>query len=285
MFETLDRPGLWPPLLRYFAQLFLCYPAVLIAARPFTALIRVLGFTGDYPSRIHFAGYDALICLVVAGPIVGYLTGRFVPPLMGSGRWIWALPAAFLVWDSIDLALMVQTVPYLPGKLFAYGGNEGLGVYLLTLPACSAMGYSLGMALVGARERWSAFRSQWSIHWSALVLAWVGIFCVLALPLRLIETTRINAWSKVRDVVDYLMLVEDANTLCASKPTAYRPVPRGAVVQSLEHRVCGGNQLLEPSALAQAGSWQVERVKLLTGPNAGLEGWVLAYGLIETMRP
>lgn len=72
-------------------------------------------------------------------------------------------------------------VPWLPEVLFAAGTNEGLGVYLFTLPACSALGYSTGMALAGVDFGWSQLTLLSLVFRVATIaIVWVALFSVLA---------------------------------------------------------------------------------------------------------
>jgi hypothetical protein len=48
-------------------------------------------------------------------------------------------------------------------------------------------------------------------------------------------------------------------------------------MQSLETHVCKGDQTND--------AFPIEKVKVLSGPNAGLVGWVLAYGLRAAVKP
>lgn len=71
--------------LLYVCQLFLFYPEVMLAAKPFAALMGLIGLSGNYPSHIHFAGYDALVCVLISGPLVAYVTARLFPTTISSG--------------------------------------------------------------------------------------------------------------------------------------------------------------------------------------------------------
>jgi hypothetical protein len=133
----------------------------MLAGAPFFALLSVLGFGGEHPAHIHFAGYDALVCLSV-GLIAGWVIGCVSPTLVPSGRWIWVLPAIVSLPDMVREGLASGPVPWLPESWFVAGTNEGLGVYLLTLPACSALGYSIGMRLAGLKFRLGEVKSSGS---------------------------------------------------------------------------------------------------------------------------
>jgi hypothetical protein len=124
---------------RYFAQLAFSYPATLLASIPLTALLARYGFSGDDLPGVHFAGFEILACLLM-GPSVGWAVGRFKPSLVRTGCWIWILPVSIVLPDALRESRHLS-LANLPAYLFATGANEGLGVYLFTLPACAAAGY------------------------------------------------------------------------------------------------------------------------------------------------
>ena len=77
-----------------------------------------------------------------------------------------------------------------------------------------------------------------------------------------------------------LMLVPDANRLCSDRASdSGLLLPTGVMVEGFERRLCFKGEVLDPDVPRPANSWSVERVKVLNGPNTGLEGWVLAYGI------
>jgi hypothetical protein len=161
MFETkLEAPSKLPEILRYFGQLLCSYPAVMIAGAPFLLLLSLIGLGGDH----GFAGYKILVSLLV-GPFVGRVVGRSSPELVRTGKWIWALPAIFVIPGIVSDLL--RAGPWLPETFFATSSNEGLAVYLISLPAFSAIGYSIGMALVG--------RKLSGVNRLCLVLAFVAL--------------------------------------------------------------------------------------------------------------
>lgn len=225
------------------------------------------------------------MCLFV-GPVVGWGVGRKQPSFVSTGRWIWVLPSLFLSWKIAD-ELTFQRIPGLPESFFAVGpAIASLIVDLLTLPAFSALGYSIGMALVGAnrkRSKLARLRPKWRVV--TITLACVALFSALATLAHQFESSKIERWSTVRSVIDNLWLSTDANYLC-SGPTSENGIllTRAIMVEGRERRVCGKDKLLDAGAPPPAGSWVVERVRVLNGPNAGVEGWVLAYRLLETMR-
>jgi hypothetical protein len=282
-----ESSGFLKPELRYFLQAVFCYPAILLAGAPFSALLSLLGFGGEHPSHTHFAGYEGIVCLFV-GITSGWTIGRQVPSLVPSGRWIWVLPAIVVFPDMVREGFRSQPVPWLPGDFFATPDNEGLGVFLFRLPTLSAVGYSIGMALVGTKPTWARLTHLSPLlHAVTVITAWFVVFALLALFAHGFERSRIEKWSRVRTVIDRpgLSLSADANQLC-STPTSSGGLllPSGTMVEGLERRFCFNRRVLDEDVPRPTGSWSVERVKVLTGANGGAEGWVLTYGLLEKLR-
>jgi len=288
VFETVEKPGPLGWILRYFLQLFLAPPVVFLTCIPFFALLPVIGLSGEHPWQTHYVGYAAVVCLFV-GPLIGLGVGSKIPSLVAAGRWIGALPLAFLLSEIVDQGLSSHTIPWLPEGFFATGGNEGLGAYLGTLPASSALGYSLGMVLVGTKARWKTLNRLSSVpRVLTIMLMAFALFGMLAWIAHGFERSRIESWSKLQRAIDRpgLWLSTDASLVC-SGPTSESGIflRSGSLVDGLERRACGKDKLLDSDAPRPAGSWVVEKVKILDGPNAGVEGWVLAYGLQGTMEP
>lgn len=287
MFDTVERPGPLGWILRYCLQLFLSPLVIVVASFPFFALLPVIGLSGEHPWQTQYVGYAALVCLFV-GPLVGWGVGRNVPSLIATGRWIGVLPLVFLFSEVFEQGLSSQTIPWLPEGFFATGDNEGLGAILGTLPASSALGYSLGMALVGTRAKWKTLNRLSSVpRVLTIMLMSFALFGMLAWVAHGFEHSRIEKWSKVQTVIDRpgLWLSTDATLVC-SGPTSESGIflRSGSLVEGLERRACGKDKLLDSDAPRPAGSWVVEKVKILDGPNVGVEGWVLAYGLQGTME-
>ena len=279
MFETNVRPGcimgLLPSALRFAGQLVLCYPATLLAGAPFSFVLYKCGLSGEHPSNVYFAGYQALICLFL-GPVIGWYAGRLASSFVSTGRWIWVAPAILLLWD-----IVASEFPHsLPEYLFATGSNEGLGVFLLTLPACSATGYSLGMAFASMRGVWA--RATWP---RVVILALFGLalFGLFTSFLHSFERARLDRWSRVRTVIDPsgLAISRDVGLLCVNpaNPPGGIQLKEWTDVESLEHHACKGGHLVDGDTAQDA--FMLERVRVLTGPHAGLEGWVSSYGLGE----
>ena len=247
----------------YFIQLISAVPGVMVASIPFWAALSALGLSAKYQPR-GFAGYEALVSLF-AGIPAGWWMARRVPRLISTGRWIWLAPAAVVLTGFLYEQLHAG-VPWLSAYLFA-SRVEGITVLMLTLPACSAMGYSIGMAFAGMSGRWSSPARF-------LTLCGFGVvFCGLAaFALHDFEQRSVAQWATVRSVTgtDGLPLVRDAESLCG--PQTGTVTERAAVLQwgtyvdSMERRVCGG-------------ALRVDRVRVLNGPDAGLVGWVSENGL------
>jgi hypothetical protein len=285
VFETLAKPRLLPSAARYFLQLLICYPAIMLVVKPFSALLSAFGLSGNYPSHVHFAGYDMLSCIFV-GPVVSWSIGRRAPSLVPTGRWIWILPVLLVTPIVVLEQLHPQPIPWLPESFFDTGGEGFLAVFFLTLPTCSAIGYSIGMAFVGFSRRWVTPNRRSSVSRGIVFsLASIALFGILTSLLHSFEQAKIESWSKIRYVIDdQVRLSQDPNVLCAGLVPEGPPLKNLMAVESLERRACGGDRLLPPGAAPQPGSWVLERVKVLNGSHAGAEGWVLAYGLKETMR-
>jgi hypothetical protein len=256
----------------------------MLAAWPASALLRACGLHGDHPPHIYFAGYQALLCLFV-GPIPGWITGRMAPSLAPTGRWTWVIGAMVLI-PSIVHATATRPVPWLPEEFFVTGANEGLSVVLLTLPACSAIGYSIGMLLLGIFPNSRGAGTNRLVRGLLVFGTGIGLFLPCAAILHKFERTKIEGWSRVRFIIDPLGLrfSPDPNFLCSAPTGVALPLLRPAIVESLESRICGEDHLLELGTSPPLNSFSIERVKVLNGPNAGSQGWVPAYGLQKTVR-
>jgi len=280
MFGTDDQPErrivLLASALRFFGQLVLCYPAALVAGAPITFLLSKFGLSGAHPqSDVYFAGYEALICLFI-GPFVGWCAGRAMPLLVVTGRWIWVAPAILLL-SELTLQVRIRAAS-LPEFLFATSANEGLGVFLVTLPVGSVAGYSIGMALVGMRRLRAVLVRR---HAVALALASTAVFSLCVGLLGNYEREKLEWWSRLRTVVDPLGVVfsPEAKSLCANPqnaPVSIR-LTRGTRVERLENRFCKDGRLSDTDA--GRDGFMVDKVRVLTGPSTGMQGWVGAYGL------
>ncbi|PWU12078.1 MAG: hypothetical protein C5B51_01375 [Terriglobia bacterium] len=288
MFETLEMP-LLAKVWSFFLQLLIAIPGVMIASQPIVTALSLFGLSTKRQPW-EFAGFEAIVSLVT-GVLAGRLTGARAPHMVSTGRWIWLPLATLIVPDILREQIHPKPVPWLSEYLFASQG-EGLGVYLLTLPACSAIGYSLGISLTSIRRRLSRIAGLTTLEGELLF----GSVCFAAgaalfVVLHGFEQRSIERWKRVRSVIDEpgLQIVADPNLLCGKQPEARAPfllVPSGTYVESIERRGCSGDRLIgveavTPSPVGLPGAYLLDRVRVLDGPNTGLEGWVLEYGLLE----
>lgn len=268
-----SRPTILLGLGLYFAQLILCYPAAYLLLFPLSPILSALGLSGEHPGGIHFAGYAALAC-VFAGSLIGWVVGQVAPSLIPTGRWIWAVLDLLILSDLIRGWTHPSPLPWLPEYFFAYGGNEGLGVALFTLPASCATGYSIGMFFP---KRWGRVGRPASPITVILGFTLLLTALVLAVPgLQSFEQERLDAWHRFASVIDRrgLSLSPDGETLCATQDEiAKRGLPFlrwGSHLNVLGVGSCAGGV-----------PGQLKRVQVLDGDNAGKQGWVQSYGLSE----
>jgi hypothetical protein len=202
------------------------------------------------------------------GFLVGWFSGKRIPSLIRTGSWIWLLPTAFVLYD-ITLALRSGATTRLSEYYYALGSNEGLAVFLLTLPVTSLIGYSIGMSVAKAQRAYATAHAMGSGMKMAFV--WVATFAIactfmIGAERRLVERDR-----KIR------VAVSDTGTPLASEANAIcEPVGAGAagmtvVLQSgtklefLEHAGCSAGR-------PRSG---IDRVRVLDGPHKAAEGWVV----------
>jgi hypothetical protein len=284
LFEADDSPGLLSLALPYVLQLFCLPPIIMLAGVPFSALLSILGLSGEHPSHTKFGGYEALVCLFV-GTFVGWMIGRKVPSFVPSGRWIGVLPA-IVVFPPCSGKHFEIPVDSVAARVFLCDRwREGIAVYLFTLPAFSAVGYSIGTVLVGTKSKCAKLTNLSPISTAAIGASLFSIFALLA---HQFEDSKIESWSRVRTVIDRpgLRLAPDANRLCSDRTSdSGLLLQTGIMVEGLERRVCFKGQVLDMDAPRPPDSWSVERVKALSGSSTRAAGWVLAYGLRETMNP
>ena len=99
----------------------------------------------------------------------------------------------------------------------------------------------------------------------------------------------IEKWSKVRFVRGRSgrYLVSDGRVLCGTDSAVAESNPvvlaNGETAVNLENRACSNDHLPDTGSLpvTDARAFTVEKVRILMGKHAGLEGWVRAYGLQE----
>lgn len=259
----------------------------MIVNLPFWALLSKVGLSKEH-QPYGFAGFEALVCLFV-GVLVGACVARWKHSFVSTGRWIWVLPAAIILPDIVRIQFRPSGVPWLSEYLFASEG-EGLGVFFLTL-GLSATGYSIGMAVPGIRSlqtHTNRLRSVIRIAW--LSAGGVAVFALFAFTLHRFEQRSLTRWARVRLVIERpgLQFSPDPQSLCAPGRDAPARNPAylrsGAHVEYLGHLACDQNQLLDgdslpPPKVGEAGPILLDRVRILEGPSAGTEGWVLEYGL------
>ena len=127
---------------------------------------------------------------------MGWAVTRWKPAFMSTGRWVWFLPSVVVVPDLLYELLRRQQVLWLPESLFATGSNEGLAVYLLTLPTCSAIGYSIG----------AYFKGRTTLHGGGstakAIAVFISVLALLTLLAHNVESGRIAKWKSLRFVID-----------------------------------------------------------------------------------
>lgn len=233
-----------------------------------------------------FAGTEAVICLFLGGAI-GWWMARRAPVLVSSGRWIWVAPAVVIVPDLLRKPVQSSTVPWLSEYWF------GLSAFLLTLPACSIAGYSIGMAFAGIVRKFGLGNllspAQRVILGSVVV---VGLPCLLARGFHDFELRSLASWTTVLTVIDRegVQLSADLGSLCDNRMVVENAhpilLPLGTYVESLERKGCNGNEVVEPNTLPSASNrhadyYFLDRVRVLSGPRSGWEGWVMEFRLSE----
>jgi len=265
----------------FFVQLILCYPATMLLVAPLSKLLEQFGWSGDLPRHVHFAGYEALLCLFIA-PLVGWAAGR-VPQLLPSGRWTCLAPAVVLVPAAFASLFRPPLDPrYLPEELFATGGNEGGGVYFVTLPTCCAVGYSLGMWMRSFRRPRTAVAS------AALAAAAVVAFIGSATLMHRYEIAKLESLSRMIFAGDPkgLHFSTDPNALCAAPASPSLPLLRAAgPLEALGTRTCGAGRLLDRGAPEPPNSFSIEKLRVINGPNRGRMIWVPSYGVQPAYPP
>ena len=293
MFESVDSPQQGILFLRgvfwYFVQLAFSYPATYVASMPVSAFLARYGLSGDHGPGVHFAGYEALACLLV-GASLGWAAGRFKRSLVRTGCWIWILPVAIVLPDVLRQSRHLS-LAYLPEYFFATGGNEGLAVYLLTLPSCAAVGYSLGMVLLNLNDLLPpATRLRSVFRLAVLLMTAVAALGFLAIKLRDFERQTFERRAKIRlTISDALQVSPDPQLFCKEyQPSRRLPLlPPRTVVEKLDRRACLGDKVVDADTPSPLGRDHysligVEKIRVVEGIDSGLEGWVLVSGLSNT---
>jgi hypothetical protein len=144
-----EKPSFARPLL---LQLVFFYPAVLIAGLPFFALYdafmkSVFGIV----KRDDPLNALGVFIFIAVGFGVGWLVNRRLPSLSVAGEWVWLLPVTFFLVGFIHDVFWRCQFCSDARMLYFYsdGSDEGLTNLLVTWPAFSAEGYSLGVLLSG----------------------------------------------------------------------------------------------------------------------------------------
>lgn len=251
MFESVDWPRQGILFLRgvfwYFAQLAFSYPATYVASLPVTAFLARHGLSGDHGPGVHFAGYEVLGCLLL-GPCVGWAVGRFKPSLVRTGCWIWILPVGVVVPDALRESRH-SSLARLPEYFFTQVGDPGLAVYLLMLPTCAAVGYSLGMVLLSLNDIWpSATRLRFVVRLAILLLAAGLGLGFLGSKLHNFERATFERRVNIRRVLaDALQVLPDPKLFCEEyTPSGRLPLlPRGTVIEKVDRRACLGDEVVD----------------------------------------
>lgn len=293
MFESVDWPRqgllLSREVFRYFAQVVFSSAATLLGSIPVTAFLARYGFSGDDRPGVHFAGYEILACLLL-GPFVGWAVGRFKPSLVRTGCWIWIIPVAIVVPDAVRESRH-SSLARLPEYFFTQVGDPGLAVYLLMLPTCAAVGYSLGMVFLSLNDIWPSATRLRSVFRLAILLLVGGVgLGFLGLTLHDFEHATFERRAKIRLVMwDALQVSPDPKLFCEEYiPSQRLPLlPGGTVVEKLDRRACLGNEIVAADTPPPRGKDHysligVEKIKVVEGIDSGLEGWVLVSGLSNT---
>jgi len=183
------------------------------------------------------------------------------------------------------------SLAYLPEYIFATGGNEGLGVYLLMLPTCAAVGYSLGMVLLSLNDLWPpATRLRSAFRFAVLLLAAGVGLGFLGVKLHDFERETFERRAKIRlTISDALQVSPDPELFCKEyQPSRRLPLlPQRTVVEKLDRRACLGDEVVDADFPPPRGKNHysligIEKIRVLEGIDAGLEGWVLVSGLSNT---
>jgi len=149
------------------------------------------------------------------------------------------------------------------------------------------------MALADISGRWAKEdRLSYLERILGVSMTAVALFGLFALALYNCERRSLARWARLGSVIDKsgLQLSPDAKYFCGIRADTSAArlalLPWGTNVETLESLVCDGNQLIHadpspPAIPGRTGPFLIDRVRVLNGPNAGSEGWVLEYGLVE----
>ncbi len=144
MFEPLPEESLAKTALsgawKVILQGVLVYPLVFLLMKPALEI----GRDPSRWSRLQPAFTDMGLVLV-GGAVLGAAVGRAWPALTRTGRWLWLPPAVFLLGGVTTQRLNPPPIAQPSEYFYATPANEGLAVFLITLPTFCLFGYALGL--------------------------------------------------------------------------------------------------------------------------------------------
>ena len=145
MFEPMPNrsttEAIVPAMGKALLQIALVYPVVFLFLAPVLEIAR-----DTNPSGTPQPAFADMGLMVAGGAALGIVTGRFWPALARTGRWLWLPPAIWLCGGLVTQMLNPPPASAGPSEyFFRSSANEGLAVFLGTLPTCCLTGYSLGL--------------------------------------------------------------------------------------------------------------------------------------------
>lgn len=96
--------------------------------------------------------------------------------------------------------------------VYASGDNEGLGVFLFTVPTFAALGYSIGMLLKWVENRSPRFGS--ARLRLAILGVWLATFAVAAPLMRNLEHRMVERDRKIRIAATSVLIASDLTQVC-----------------------------------------------------------------------
>jgi hypothetical protein len=165
MFGTFERPNplrvALPLLLKFTMQFVFVYPLLAVATMPLQVyIVRTIRTNSPPGYEAHFIDCPLLLGV---GFVFGMSAAKVWPTLARSGRWIWTVPVFFLLAELLVEAFRPPPYNRFPSEAFYSGANEGLTVFLITLPAFAYSGYSLAMFLASRRHEKQEQRESQSL--------------------------------------------------------------------------------------------------------------------------
>ncbi len=151
MSNTSEQPTEWATVLFWVQQIL-----VPLGSLGFGVLIGAWIYNLFAASSNGVKDVVDLFSSTLPGPLVGLSTGynvqRIWPATYETGRMVWVVPViCFTLVLIIDLASAQPAAKVLSGYFYPQGGEEALGVVLITCPTLSCCLYSAGM--VWSRRR------------------------------------------------------------------------------------------------------------------------------------